>query len=147
MKYIKQDYFVNFKGEPQYINDEKASVGRVLQVAADSYVPRDDLVLKTAGEMRSRNKAVAVLEELPKHQGHFGFEDADFEILKKVVVGMAPYMKGLWFSLEEIEAVFDGALSELPEEATEGSKSPPDPAVNGNPVGARIPAAAVERDP
>jgi len=109
MKTIEEKEWRDYKGESkgkEEADGPRAMVSDVLLVVANAYVPTEGLILNTA-EMRKFNKAVDVLEQPPfTDDDKFWFEDDHFEVLKKVVVYMAPRLLTLARSSGEVEDLF-----------------------------------------
>ena len=94
LKYIREDQFMNVKGEPYRIrdidgNETEASTKDVLRLLIEVYQPSQELTLQMT-DLRKYNKILDVLETGPQEEGHLRFEDNDFELLKKLALHYAP---------------------------------------------------------
>jgi hypothetical protein len=112
MKYIKdEDPFLAVTGEPIEVEGEKAGLASVLKLCLSNFVPQQEQQL-TVDDWRSVNKAIDVLEA-PTNDGCFGFEDTDFDVLKKVMGWTAPIF--LRRNAPKIVDTLAGATGEHPE--------------------------------
>jgi len=94
LKYIREEQFLNVKGDPYRLRDENgtdtdASVKDVLRLLLEVYQPSQELTLQMT-ELRAYNKVLDVLEDGPQEDGHLRFEDVDFDLLKKLALHYAP---------------------------------------------------------
>ena len=121
MKYVKEEQFVTVTGQSFAINGVKgdaeaktdaASMGEVLHWLAASYNPQLGVQLNLP-DLRKLNKAIDVLEAAPEN-GLYAFEDADFNVLKKVAPQIAVYLSPRNAPL--VEDALNGATGSVPQE-------------------------------
>lgn len=92
---IKEGVFKGHKGMAvKIVDDDKierdAKVGELLKLLLEAYQASQHLTL-TNKELRNRWKCLDVLEEGVDSKGYYNFEDADFEIMKKIVTTLTPF--------------------------------------------------------
>lgn len=94
MKYLKEEPLLNRLGKQIDMDtpEEKKGLttGLYIYLVMDTYQPMQGFILNP-GEMRLFNKVLSILDGDPK-EGCWEFEDADFALLRKVVLGVAPYI-------------------------------------------------------
>ena len=118
MKFIKQEVFLNHRGQAQTMDDDtgrKAWNGEILALIADKYKPQEGLLLETVGEIRKLQRGINVLEEKPV-DGFYILDDEDYDLIKVVVLFMVLRMPLLVMSAPSIEDIFEGVTSRLPKE-------------------------------
>lgn len=128
MKFIKQELFLDYKGNTRLAGDlDKANPdrpawnGEVIAFIADQYVPREGLTLNS-GEIRKLNKAVEVLYsgitvlQNESEDGYYTLEDEHYETLKEVVLQFVIILPIWSRSTPQVEDIFDGATSQIPKE-------------------------------
>lgn len=118
MKFIKQEVFLNHKGQSQAVDDEtgrKVWNGEILARIADKYVPQDGLLLQTVGDIRKLHRGIGVLDT-EAVDGFYSLDDEDYDLVKRVVIFMVLRMPLLVMCAPMIEDIFEGATSRLPKE-------------------------------
>lgn len=98
MRYIEEKPFVTaldgpfsmagVKGDKKRTT-EAATVSEVLYWLLDGWMPSPELTL-TIPELRQLNRVIDILAGPPQEDQHYRFETADFELLKRVVLWVAP---------------------------------------------------------
>ncbi len=123
MKFIKQEPFLDYEGNPITIGDDShnATNGEMLALVAGRYTPitatqtSPGLLLENEGDIAKLRKARVILEGKAE-DGYYTLEDADFDMLKRVVNFMVLRMPLLLWSAPEISVMFQEATSRLPKE-------------------------------
>lgn len=85
MRYIKDQVFKDYR---KGVSDK--SFGEAIAIIMGDYVPVSDMVLPVS-DIRSMNRAIDIFEAGPDSDGFFGLEDADFQLVKKIVVKLAEH--------------------------------------------------------
>lgn len=127
MKYLKEQVFKNRKGESIQFNivqNEKVeikelTVVQLLQAFLNSYRPSvtPRPLIESVGEMRKLHKCLDILEDDKKFiNGYAEFKDDEFELMKKIVMGMCIYSDTYAIHTPQIEDMFNTVKSELKEE-------------------------------
>lgn len=137
-KYIKEEVFLNRKGEPwviftnsaEDVNPSKlisadginvsytAWISDMVRSIAGAYIPQQGQIL-TFPEIRIENKALDIFEEGPTvglNKEFFVLEDAHIKILTKVFEWAIPIMKQGWQREAEGIMVMLAGVDELPTE-------------------------------
>lgn len=118
MKFIKQEVFLDHKGNSQAVDDEtgrKIWNGEMLALIANKYTPQNGLLIETVGEIRKLKRGIGILEA-GAVDGFYSLEDKEYNLVKKVVIFMVLRMPALVMSADTIEDIFEGVTSRLPKE-------------------------------
>jgi len=126
MKHLKEQPFLDRKGNQVLIPTQDEAGNRtafepslrwVLGVTANSYIPTDKFSLSLK-EIRSLNTAVDILDKELETDEYMSFEDADFVILKKVILQLLPLISigQLLMNAPIIEDILNNPLDKLPKE-------------------------------
>ena len=128
MRYVKDNVFepVGMKAititdsDNKNIEPHAATVGEMLKMVLNAYVPRPGQMLNTPAEIRKFNKVMDVLEAGPK-EGVYAFQDEHFDLMKRVVYWTLPqaFIPGnppqpLWRSAPAIEDILEKAPETVP---------------------------------
>lgn len=123
MKYLKEQPFLDRKGNQVLIPTQDEAGNRtafepslrwVLGAVANSYTPTDKFSLSLK-EIRSLNTAVDVLEKEIELDEYMSFEEADFILLKKVILHLLPLVgiNQILMNSPEVEDILNSPLNEL----------------------------------
>ncbi len=107
MKTIQEREWRDYRGNTQPTSKEgnpNAMVSDVLLSVASFYAPTEGLTLNT-DDIRKFNRAKNKLEQ-PPVDGQLEFEDAHYEVLKRVVVYLIPNHPALFLSAGEVVDLF-----------------------------------------
>lgn len=128
MRYVKDDVFSPVgmteltitDSENKSIEPHAATVGEVLKLVLNSFVPQQGKSLNTPAEIRKFNKVLDILEAGPKN-GIYAFEQEQFELLKRVVNWTAPQLllggnppKPFWRNAPQLEDILEKAPEAMP---------------------------------
>ena len=118
MKYLKEGPFLDRKGEQVVVpttDPIDCTTGWMLTFVAATYRPTQAYAMQQA-DVRRYNRVLDVLEAGPADGCCFAFEDADFDVLKRVVNAMAPLnlLPQVFRNSPELEDLLAGAVDSLP---------------------------------
>lgn len=122
MKYLKEEALLDRRGKQIEIpfakqvgfEDKDVTVGAFLYLILDSYQPSQkfELVYK---ELKIKDKVLNILDGAPNSEGYWEFEDADFDVMQRLVTGFGPSLILLAKYIPRIGEKLEEALSKMPE--------------------------------
>jgi len=118
VKYLREESpFLTEKGDPLPVPSadgreiENISLSQILQSCMNQYQPdRGERV--TTAEWKATNKIDAVFEAGTDDDGYYAIEDADFVIMKKMVLAMNPLL--MRKHSPKVEASLDAVVDKKP---------------------------------
>ena len=128
MRYIKDNVFSPVgmaeltitDSDNKNVEPHAATVGEVLKLVLNAYLPKPGQALNTPAEIRKFNKVMDILEAGPK-DSVYAFEQEQFELLKRIVYWTLPQAfipgnppKPLWRSAPAIEDILEKAPEAMP---------------------------------
>lgn len=126
MRYVEDKPFMVRTGKQFRIKDgdkeSEATVGDVLKLVVNNYTPNAQVLVLDMPDLRKWNKALDILDGEPEqHNGaaFWAFEDADFEVVKRIVNKFGPLIMPSQAPL--LYDALEAAVTEL--KATEPTKA------------------------
>ena len=96
MRYLKEQEFVTAMHGPFRMGNAKGQAGDSNATSSDMlwwllnlYTPQAGAPPLTLQELRRLNHVVDILADAPQEDGHYRFEEADFEMMRKSVLPLA----------------------------------------------------------
>ena len=121
MKYVKEEELLDRHGIPIEIPfakkaglpEKDITVGAFLYLILDAYQPSQkfEMVYK---ELKIKDKVLNILDRIPNSDGFWEFEDADFDLMQKIVTYFGPSLILLAKYIPRIGEKLEEALSKMP---------------------------------